>query len=126
MYDLTKKKINDLQNIQWQVVNFWQSKKRLPNNLVELADPISSFIVPVDQQTGEEYGYSVISGLTFELCADFNKESTGASAINGRIAKPVPVNGGFGFEDTNWQHEEGEVCFERTIDPDLYPVRKDR
>jgi len=117
-------KVNDLQNIQWQVVNFWQSKERLPESLAELEDPISSFMVPHDQQTEEEYGYRVISGLTFELCAEFNKESTGSPAD--RREKPVPVyNGGFGFENANWAHSEGEVCFERTIDPDLYPVKKE-
>ena len=115
-------KINDLQSIQWQVVNFWQNKERLPENLSELEDPISSFVVPVDQQNEEEYGYSIISELTFELCADFNKESTGLLDENIRIAKPF---GGSGIENSNWAHGEGEVCFERTIDPDLYPVRKD-
>jgi hypothetical protein len=121
-----EEKVNDLQNIQWQVVNFWQNKERLPKSLSEIEDPISSFVIPIDRQTGEEYGYNVISNLTFELCADFNKESVGASTVSGRVAKPISINGGFGFEDSNWAHGEGEVCFERVIDPDLYPVRKDR
>lgn len=120
-----QEKVNDLQNIQWQLVNFWQSKEKLPDTLAELEDPISSFMVPVDQQTGEEYSYRKISGLKFELCAEFNKESTGLSNINERIVKPVPISGGSGIEDSNWAHGEGEVCFERTIDPDLYPIRKD-
>ncbi len=121
-----EKKVDDLQSIQWRVVDFWQSKERLPESLLELKDPISSFMVPVDPQTEEEYGYNVISALTFELCADFNKESTEQSFINERIVSPVPIGGGLGIKDSNWQHGEGEVCFERTIDPDLYPVRKDR
>jgi hypothetical protein len=115
-----EKKVNDLQNIQWQIVNFWQNKERLPNSFVELEDPISSFMVPVDQQTSEEYGYNVISDLSFELCAVFNKEDAGLSGENIRVAKPF---GGSGIEDSNWAHGEGEVCFERTIDPDLYKLR---
>jgi type III secretory pathway component EscS len=115
-----QQKVNDLQNIQWQVVNFWQNKKRLPENLSELEDPISSFMVPVDQQTQEEYGYKTTSVLTFELCAEFNKESTEQSNASLRVAKPF---GGPGIVDSNWAHEEGEICFERTIDPDLYKLR---
>ncbi|MFQ5661801.1 MAG: DUF5671 domain-containing protein [Candidatus Paceibacteria bacterium] len=118
-----REKINDLQSIQWQIVNFWQNKERLPESLLELEDPISSFMVPTDKQTDEEYKYRSISGLTFELCAEFNKESTGSLNENIRVAKPF---GGPNIEDSNWAHGEGEVCFERTIDPDLYPVREDR
>lgn len=124
-----REKINDLQSIQWQIVNFWQNKERLPENLSELEDPISSFMVPTDKQTDEEYKYRIISDLTpalpagrFELCAEFNKESTGSLNENIRVAKPF---GGPGIQDSNWAHGEGEVCFKRTIDPDLYPVRKD-
>ncbi|MBL7045103.1 MAG: hypothetical protein ISR98_00680 [Parcubacteria group bacterium] len=115
-----ERKVEDLQSIQWRVVSFYQSKERLPKNLEELKDPISSFAVPVDAQSGEDYGYNIISGFTFELCADFNKESTGTQNENIRIAKPF---GGPGIEDSNWAHDEGEVCFERTIDPDLYKLR---
>ena len=117
-----RQKINDLQNIQWQIVNFWQNKERLPENLSELGDPISNFIIPIDSQTEEQYGYNVISEFTFELCADFNKESTEQSNTNIRVAKPF---GGPSIENSNWAHKEGKVCFERTIDPDLYPIRKD-
>jgi hypothetical protein len=117
-------KVNDLQNIQWQIVNFWQSKEKLPKTLSELKDSISGFTVPIDGQSEEEYQYKTISDLTFELCANFNKESIESQIINERIVKSVPV-GGFGLKNTNWVHGEGEVCFKRTIDPDLYPVRKD-
>jgi|TARA_Y100000310_G_scaffold325052_1_gene387926 hypothetical protein len=32
----------------------------------------------------------------------------------------------FDIENANWQHSAGEECFERTIDPDLFPPMKDR
>ena len=118
-----EQKVHDLQGIQSQVIRFWQNKERLPESLEELDDPISSFMVPIDQQTFEGYGYNVISSLSFELCAVFNKENARLSGENIRIAKTF---GGPGIEDSNWAHGVGEVCFERTIDPDLYPVKKDR
>lgn len=121
-------KVNDLQNIQWQIVNYWQNKNALPETLSNLEDSISGFIVPTDPQSGEQYEYNVISSLKFELCADFNKESVEQLVTNARIVKPIPVGGG--FMDTpsadGWEHREDRNCFERTIDPDLYPLRKER
>jgi hypothetical protein len=123
-----QEKINDLHTIQWQIVNFWQNKERLPKTLSELEDSISSFIIPIDQQTGEEYGYKIISILSFELCAEFNKESSeeALDARNTRAVKQINSIGPVRFEDINFAHEKGIVCFERTIDPDLYPIRKNQ
>src|SRR3989304_8038914 len=39
-------RVNDLTNIQYQIVNFWTAKQRLPSTLTELEDPISGFRVP--------------------------------------------------------------------------------
>ena len=38
---------SDLQSIQWQLVNYWQQRERLPKDLKELADPISGFSSPL-------------------------------------------------------------------------------
>lgn len=107
-------KVQDLTSIQWQVVNFWQAKQKLPVALSEIADPISGFVVPTDKQTGASYKYEVVGAISFKLCATFNKESR---VTPGAVAVPVkPV----GSED-NWQHASGEQCFTRTIDPQRYP-----
>lgn len=118
-----QERVNDLQSIQWQIVNYWQQKEVLPNSLIQLDDPISSYIVPTDPQSGEEYTYRVTENLTFELCAVFNNESSGVGSTAPRAVKIAEP---FSLEGSNWQHGAGEVCFERTIDPDLYPVRVDR
>jgi len=68
-------KISDLGNLQWQVVNYWQSKHKLPATLSDLNDPISQQVVPHDPQTNALYEYSIKAPLSFELCADFNAES---------------------------------------------------
>jgi len=122
MYRYDSQKVADLQNIQWQIVNFWQQKGELPVSLAELADPISGFIVPLDPQTQKPYEYVKNGKLSFDLCADFNKP---AQEINGRmttVAYPEPAAKISGTGDT-WQHEIGRKCFSRTIDPELYPVR---
>lgn len=106
-------RVQDLQNIQWQVVNYWQQKESLPAALGEVADPLSGYSIPADPKTGEAYGYTRTSPLDFQLCATFEREG----GQNYSVAKPV-MDGG--IED-NWQHGAGEVCFDRSIDPERYP-----
>lgn len=110
-------KISDLQNIQWQIINYWQQKEELPTTLSELEDPLSGQNVPTDPQSGAAYGYRVTTApYSFELCADFNVAS-----------REVPPGAGstvryYGeFDNEDWKHGVGEICFERTIDPERYP-----
>ncbi len=124
---LDRGKIDNLSGIQWQITNFYQQKGRLPNTLEELKDPLVGFITPKDSQTGKEYGYVLADGLKFYLCADFNKESRGfnkkQTKSNG-IRSSIKYNSGYSTDGENWAHSEGEVCFERTIDPDKFPQIK--
>lgn len=106
-------RVQDLQSIQWQVVNYWQQKESLPANLSELADPLSGYAIPVDPKTGEAYGYERTSNMAFKLCATFDRE--GGQEYS--VARPVMEKGA----EDNWQHGAGEECFERTIDPERYP-----
>lgn len=119
-------KISDLQNIQWQIVNYWQQKNSLPDDLTQLNDPISSFVVPNDPQSEKKYQYRKVKELTFELCAEFNletKESVGGDSSYD-ISYPAPY--GLDSKSNNWKHGVGTTCFERTIDPELYPPANKR
>ncbi|MDO8742474.1 MAG: DUF5671 domain-containing protein [bacterium] len=111
-------RVSDLQNIQWQIVNYYQQKEILPNTLENLEDPLSGFVAPTDPQTRESYVYKKTGNLSFELCATFNKP-TNAS----RSSAPYPMMYPKGGIDENWEHTSGAQCFPRTIDPDLYPPR---
>lgn len=113
LYRFDSTKVSDLQNIQYQIVNYWQQKETLPANLDELADPISGWGMPVDPQ-GQEYRYEKTGDQSFKLCATFNAEAQSSQAS---IARPAM----YGVEGENWQHGMGEVCFDRTIDPERYP-----
>ena len=113
---------NDLQALQWQVVNYWQQKEVLPESLEDLKDPFSGFQVPTDPKTETPYEYRKTGPLSFELCAIFDRPSLqGADSSTARpmyapeISMRVPET---------WQHEAGRQCFERTIDPDVYPPYK--
>ncbi len=117
-------KVSDLQMTQsYLVYNWWQQKGSLPPTLDVLNDPISNFTVPRDPQTGQPYEYVITGPRSFQLCATFNKPSvtSGTSAVK-PIAAPGSAPLGSDMND-NWQHGAGRVCFDRAIDPALYPVR---
>jgi hypothetical protein len=125
LYRFDDTKVNDLTSIQWQVVNYYQQKGTLPTSLAQLEDPISGFKVPVDPQSSVAYGYRISTPpYSFELCADFNAASDRSStmAIGATPTSPVQTHVGGSIENSNWTHTAGSTCFERTIDPELYPV----
>ena len=119
-----QEKVQALQNIQWQLINHWQQKQRLPALLNDLKDPIGGFVVPEDPQMNDGpqyiYEYKATAPRAFELCAVFNGPSVGTAA-DGTV-KPRPVSTDYyGPENEYWEHSAGRVCFERTIDPERYP-----
>ncbi len=117
-----EQKVGDLQKIQWQIVNYWQQKSKLPTSLNDLHDDIFGFIPPQDSQLNKPYNYSVKGPLIFELCAEFNLSSkTGQTTKEGLISVPRPIVSDPTLE--NWNHLAGNFCFSRTIDPELYPSK---
>ncbi len=123
-----EQRVGDLQNIQYQIVNYWQSKGKLPKNIDDLKNSISGFVSPVDPETKLPYEY-IEPGLTsdnpdlrlkFELCAVFKTDSKKSTTSLNRI-KAVPVYDSY---SQNWEHGVGRTCFSRNIDSDLYPIRK--
>lgn len=120
MYRYDSQKVSDLQSIQWQIVNYWQQKGMIPVTLEQLQDPISGFTVPTDPQTKMSYEYKKTSALSFDLCAEFNKVSQSSTDTMARVVYPEPIN----KLTYSWLHETGRQCFSRSIDPQLYPIKK--
>jgi len=116
LYRFDAQKVSDLQNIQWQIVNYWQQKESLPATLQEIEDPLSGWMLPKDPQTGEDYVYRRNSPLDFALCATFNADSKDA-----RMSSEAMPARAYGSLDGNFEHGAGEVCFDRSIDPQRYP-----
>ncbi|MFH0851884.1 MAG: DUF5671 domain-containing protein [Candidatus Peregrinibacteria bacterium] len=111
-----EQRVSDLQEIQYQVIEYWIAKSALPASLADLQNPLTGFSMPTDPKTISPYEYQPLKDLTFELCTTF--ETTSESA--GQFRGPIPVKPG---SMDYWNHGVGHTCFERTVDPDLYRDR---
>lgn len=112
-----EQRVANLHGIQYQILDFWQRKDRLPENLSELTDNIHGYTAPLDPASHEPYTYEKKSDLTFVLCATFAAEQQDHNKRDYSYA-PYPM-GDFGAEDS-WNHGAGYTCFERTIDPERH------
>ncbi len=130
------RRVSDLQNIQYQIITYWQQKEKLPEELKDLASPLTGYSLPVPPnfEKGEKYEYIAKDKdkLVFELCAEFAlpmpKGWREGSYYGGEIMPlmdksvtssiyPAPIGG----TNESWDHQTGRTCFERTIDKDIYP-----
>ncbi len=115
-----ERRTGDLQSLQYQIIDYWQRKEKLPEAPSDLKNDISGFSAPVDPETQVPYVYRKTENLSFELCGVFSLDASTSNA-NPRYPKAVPVYGPYGEAGMqNWEHGVGEKCFSRTIDPDLY------
>lgn len=133
------KRVQDLQNIQSQVINYWQQKEKIPETINDLKDPISYATLPVDPEfeKGRVYEYVKVDKMKFQLCATFSlpipkgwQESQGyrggvipmvaptMDVATSNVTYPYP---GLSGVNDSWDHQAGRTCFDRTIDKDLYP-----
>ncbi len=136
---LDDRRMQDLQSIQYQVINYWQQKEKLPEALSDLSNPLNGYSLPVDPEfeKGTVYEYKKTGTLSFDLCATFalpipkgwqeyssggivrpmmpaTMDSTATSGVG--IASPIQ-----GGANDSWDHQAGRTCFSRTIDKDIYP-----
>jgi hypothetical protein len=105
---LDQERIENLQFIQFTVLQYWQETGKLPEDLVALNDPLRGYTIPMDPLTDVAYVYRPVGPLSFELCAIFDA--------------PLPDT----FKDhyPDWPHGVGETCFERTIDPERHAIEQ--
>ncbi|PIR42129.1 MAG: hypothetical protein COV30_00030 [Candidatus Yanofskybacteria bacterium CG10_big_fil_rev_8_21_14_0_10_37_15] len=119
-----ERRIQDLSIIQNQIINYWQNKNVLPDNLNELTDEVLGVFVPVDPKTSESYEYFILGPLSFELCSTFETKSN--NNIKNNIRVPIIESAILRprGQNYNWQHDIGRTCFESIIDPDFLRIEK--
>jgi len=118
---LDEQRVNNLSTIQSEVISYYDQKKVLPPTLESLRNSLTGFVAPTDPVTHQPYEYVVKDGLKFDLCATFGA----ASVTDASMATPAPYpyyDGRYSYGQ-NWTHGAGRVCFERTIDPTLFPSK---
>lgn len=142
LYRFDEQRVGDLQNIQYQVIEYWVQKQALPSSLGDLKNDITGFIPPTDPETNlsyiyrinipkkidnsgidyeaiaKKYGGTSVPLISFDLCTTFNLSSF--AALN--VPKTAPAQYYEPYMQ-NWDHEQGEKCYTRTIDPQLYRDR---
>jgi len=119
-YRYDDQRVSDLQQIQSQIINYWQSKNALPSNLNALRDSVSGTVPPNDPQTALPYEYTITNSNTFTLCAIFNAP-TQPYALD-QYDRVAYTSGPIGSTTPeSWYHGAGHSCYTRTIDKDLYP-----
>jgi hypothetical protein len=101
-------KINQISNMQMNVINYWQENGMIPETL---PNP------PIDRQTGEAFEYTKTGNMTFEICAEFNLPNEMQNDNTG-IYRDKYMG-----KNEDWDHPAGRHCFEREIDPVMYPTR---
>lgn len=123
-----EQRVQDLQTIQSQIVNYWMLKQKLPDSLDALKDSISGFSAPLDPETSQSYEYRIGDKLIFELCGTFRLATMLSAIQHGQeksLSVPVALYGPYGdTRNDNWTHTAGRVCFSRAIDPELYKPQK--
>ncbi len=116
-----QQRVENLQFLQSEIVNYWVNKSKLPATLSLLKDDLRGISIPTDpENAGLAYDYKIAGPLKFQLCANFNLPSLSGSYTN--EGRPMPVDPYYAGQ--NWSHDAGRVCFDRTIDTDFYkPVK---
>jgi hypothetical protein len=114
---LDLRRLRDLESIQTSVVDYWKNKGELPDSLDQLKDDIAGYSPEREPEDGRSYGYRKTAPTSFELCANFALKDFNAMK---RLDPWRP----WSTTSTVWNHEAGHYCFERTIDPARFPVKK--
>ncbi len=126
LFRYDNQKITDLQNIQWQIISYWQTNGIIPADLEDLESngefaKYGKIIIPTDTQLEKSYEYRPTGLMNFELCADFNNENT-TNQYQYLDVAPISAKESV-IQNNNWNHQSGRQCFPRVIDPIAYPTQ---
>lgn len=114
-------RLNSLQIIDSEVLNYWVNQRALPKTLSTISEKQSYFVAPTDPETNAAYEYSINDALSYSLCATFSLPSLEQELKTRSTARgAITPYGEYGNQ--SWFHGAGRTCFDRTIDPQLYPL----
>jgi len=117
MRQFDEQRASDLGMIQSDILNYWDQTGTIPDALSALEDGLRGTPLPADPETGAAYEYQKTSANSFSLCTTFKTQSGGGT----ESPASLPVPRAYAPFGTSWDHGAGRTCFDRTIDPKLYP-----
>ena len=103
---LDEQRIDDLRSISRNIDRYYEFNSEMPANLFELQGPQYSVPSIEDPDTGRPYGYHLVGGADYELCAVFSAES------------PERQDERRPFSESIWDHGPGLTCFGLTAEGD--------
>lgn len=111
--------LNDLYNIEQSVIDYW-----VINGLVPEKMPQNIYLT----KNLEDYTYKKTGEMSFEICTNFNLSNSGQGRQleqrQGMMSQtPVIWDKMMYAGNRSWNYEAGYQCFERQIDPALYPTK---
>ena len=99
-------RVDNLAEIEWRVLAYSKTEKKLPGSLGDLD---SGSPVPTDPVSHRSYQYTEVDDATFQLCADFAFSDHEANrSAGGRFVVPA--------RNESWNHEAGLCCFKRSAE----------
>ena len=101
---LDEQRIDDLRSISRNVDRYYENNGAMPANLFDLQGPQYSVRSIADPDTGRPYGYHLVGGVDYELCAVFAAE------------RPERRDERRPFSETIWDHGPGLTCFALTAE----------
>jgi len=94
---LDERRVDNLRSISAELDIYWTREGTLPSSLEDLSSEPGVFIELYDPETGQPYEYRVLDSETYELCAEFARDTADGQ--------------GRPYRDY-WSHGQGRHCFE--------------
>ncbi len=118
LYKYDEQKVNDLMMIHSEVMNYYSMRGALPESLADLNQ--AYYLPKADPQTSKPYEYKKTGALTYDLCAEFNRETLNRN--NPSLAHPD-----YFYGNASWVHPAGYYCVSQTVNPNMFvkplPIR---
>lgn len=105
---LDQQQVNDLQDMQFRIEEYYRSNDELPEAVNDLYVGIP---VPEAPAGREAYVYETSGTSTYQLCATFVHPTQLSS--DERPVRVLPSSAPLNY---NWDHTAGRVCFDRTVE----------
>lgn len=112
-YDMQK--VEDIQQLQSQIVSYWQVTGKLPENLIELASEYG-YVNINEPDSKKQYDYGILSPQSFEICANFNFDSEKNNPYSRAI-----ISEKYNYSTpSDWSYVRGQSCFTYVINEQIY------